>query len=120
MITFKQDGNKSGLPYDDTVELDSMLKFLNTKMYEQDKKDLPGLCKDGPYRVVTAEPGRKYIKLVVASSGSRSVYCFIDMEGNIYKAASWKAPAKHIRGSVFDESYSWGRALGMYGAAYLR
>ncbi len=120
MITFSRDGSQSGLPYDDTVKLDEVLKFLNAKMYENDKKDLPGLCKDGPYRVVTAEPGRKYIKLVVVSGGQRSVYCFLDMEGNIYKAASWRAPAKYIRGSVFDESYSWGKALGMYGAAYLR
>ena len=103
-----------------SVKLDTMLKFLNAKMFEQDKKDLPNLCKDGPYRVVTAEPGRKYIKIVVTSGGSRSVYCFLDKVGNIYKAATWKAPAKHIRGSVFDESYSWGKALGMYGAAYLK
>lgn len=113
MITFERSGF-------DPVKLDDMLQFLNETMYEKDKKDLPGLCKDGPYRVVTAEPGRKYIKLVVVSGGQTSVYCFLDMEGNIYKAASWKAPAKYIRGSVFNPSYSWGKALGMYGAAYLR
>lgn len=113
MITFERSGFEP-------VKLNDMLQFLNKTMYQSDKKDLPGLCKNGPYRVVTAEPGRKYIKLVVASGGQRSVYCFLDMEGNIYKAATWKAPAKHIRGSVFDESYSWGKALGMYGAAYLR
>ena len=33
-----------------------------------------------------------------------SVYCFIDFEGNIYKAASWKTPAKGVRASVFDEA----------------
>lgn len=69
---------------------------------------------------ITAEPGRKYIKIVVELSGSRSVYCFFDYDGNIYKAASWKAPAKHVRGSVFDDDYSWGKSLGPYGAVYLR
>jgi len=69
---------------------------------------------------LTAEHGRKYIKVVDESHGSRSAYCFIDQNGNIYKPASWKAPAKHVRGSVFDPDYSWGRALGPYGAAYLR
>ena len=113
MITFNRNGFNP-------VKLDSMLKFLNDEMCEKDKKDLPGLCKDGPYRVVTAEPGRKYIKLVVASGVSRSVYCFLDMDGNIYKAATWKAPAKHVRGSVFDPSFGWGKALNHYGAAYLR
>jgi len=113
MITFERSGF-------DPVKLDDMLQFLNDTMFETDKKDLPGLCKDGPYRHVYAEPGRKYIKLVVASGDQRSVYCFLDMEGNIYKAATWKAPAKYIRGSVFNPSYGWGRALGQYGAAYLR
>jgi len=113
MITFERSGF-------DPVKLDDMLQFLNDTMYEADKKDFPGLTKDGPYRHVSAEPGRKYIKLVVASGGQRSVYCFLDMEGNIYKAATWKAPAKYIRGSVFNPSYGWGRALGQYGAAYLR
>lgn len=69
---------------------------------------------------LTAECGRKYVKIVIEDYGQRSVYCFLDHDGNIYKAASWRAPAKHIRGSVFDPDYSWGRALGPYGVAYLR
>lgn len=69
----------------------------------------------------SAEPGRKYIRIVEETYGSnRSVYAFIDQNGNIYKPASWKAPAKHVRGSMFDPDYSWGRALGPYGVAYLR
>ena len=103
-----------------SVNLDDMLIYINDMMYTKDKIDLPTLCEKGPYRVLTAEPGRKYIKIVVATGGSRSVYCFLDMKGNIYKAASWRAPAKHVRGSVFDDHYSYGKALGPYGAAYLR
>lgn len=58
------------------------------------------------------ETGRKYVKLVSNRSGSRSVWCFVEKEtGDILKAASWKAPAKHSRGNVKDKtsysSYPW-------------
>ena len=34
-----------------------------------------------------------------------SVHCFVDKEtGNVYKAASWKSPAKHIRFSLQTEA----------------
>lgn len=30
--------------------------------------------------------------------GSRSVHCFVDKKtGEVYKAASWRGPAKHVR-----------------------
>ena len=64
------------------------------------------------------KPGRKFIKVV---EGSR-VWGFVAkvdgvhkgvpmLKGDILKAASWRAPAKHSRGSIFDaemhESFSW-------------
>ena len=34
-----------------------------------------------------------------------SVHCFVDKEtGDVYKAASWKSPAKHIRFSLQNEA----------------
>ena len=47
----------------------------------------------------TIETGRKYHKVVQTdSSGSRSVHCFVDKKtGEVYKSASWKAPAKDVR-----------------------
>lgn len=95
---------------DVNVNLDSMLESLMENISKQRGKRV----------TLTVEPGRKYIKLVEDTFGSRSVYCFLDYDGNIYKAASWKAPAKHVRGTVFDDDYGWGRALGPYGAAYLK
>lgn len=47
----------------------------------------------------TFTKGKKYIKIL--SHGS--VVAFIDPEGNIYKPASWQAPAKGIRGNLFSE-----------------
>ena len=45
------------------------------------------------------ESGRKYHKLIMETgSGSRSVHAFVDKKsGDVYKAASFKAPAKGIR-----------------------
>ena len=52
--------------------------------------------------------GRKYTKLVRVEvsekSGERSgncVVCFVDNQtGDVFKPASWSAPAKHARGNV--------------------
>ena len=45
------------------------------------------------------ETGRKYHKIImVTESGSRSVHAFIDKKtGELYKSASFKAPAKGVR-----------------------
>lgn len=60
--------------------------------------------------------GRKYAKVVRGGGG---VYCFVDRKtGDVLKAASWKAPAKHARGSIYAADPLAG--VGPYGAAYLR
>jgi len=102
---------------DREIRLQEFLDFLNQKCNERDHPSV--LPKD----VYTADIGRKNIKIVVNRYGNpsdRFVYCFLDTEGNIFKAASWKIPAKHIRGNIFDPNYSWGRGLDPYGATYLR
>ena len=45
------------------------------------------------------ETGRKYHKIImVTDDGSRSVHAFVDKKtGELYKAASYKAPAKGVR-----------------------
>ena len=46
----------------------------------------------------TFESGRKYHKIIMDARGSRSVHAFIDKKtGEVYKSASWKAPAKGVR-----------------------
>ena len=45
--------------------------------------------------------GRRFAKIVRGGS----VYAFVEIEtGDIYMAASYKTPAKHIRGSLYDQS----------------
>jgi hypothetical protein len=77
-------------------------------------------------RVLSVEPGRRYARIViqdehdgVLDAYSRSVYCFVDMtNGDVLKSESWKKPAKHARGNIFNENPVKG--CGPYGAAYLK
>ena len=50
------------------------------------------------------ESGRKYHKIVMETeSGSRSVHAFVDQKtGEVYKPASFKAPAKHVRFNLLE------------------
>lgn len=84
---------------------------------------MEGFDKGLPYeQVFSYEKGRKYIRIVQGQkwdgvlSDHRSVFMFIDFEGNIYKAAGWKAPAKYIRGHISKLETS----VGPYGPAYLK
>ena len=58
--------------------------------------------------------GQKYIKVITGSS----VWGFIAksegmlkgipyFKGDVFKAAGWAAPAKHVRGSIFDTNTDW-------------
>jgi hypothetical protein len=58
------------------------------------------LEQDAPPRYkFVIESGRKYHKIVMFDSGNcRSVHAFVNMKtGEVYKAATWQAPAKHVR-----------------------
>ena len=63
--------------------------------------------------------GRKYTKILQGSS----VWGFIANDdgvlkgipykkGDVFKAASWRGPAKHQRGSIFDSGTNWFRWTG--------
>ena len=75
-------------------------KFVNdadNQEYHQRKIDE---LKSGIFPIdYQVETGKKYHKVIfVDGGGSRSVHCFIDKQtGEMYKSASWKAPAKGVR-----------------------
>ena len=75
-------------------------KFVNdddTKEYHARKIDeLKNGISPIDYQV---ETGKKYHKVIfVDGGGGRSVHCFVDKQtGQVYKSASWKAPAKGER-----------------------
>ena len=65
---------------------------------------------------LSVKPGRKFDKVMNGSS----VWGFIAKTdgvlkgvpyfvGDVFKAASWRAPAKHVRGSIFSSETNWFR-----------
>lgn len=59
------------------------------------------------------ERGRRYIKVITAGS----VYAFVEIAtGDIYKPATWTAPAKYVRGNIRTSR----GCCGAYSIAYLR
>lgn len=57
----------------------------------------------------TANMGKKYFRIVTDTGRydyrgaiQRSVHCFVDLQGNVYKAAGWAAPAKGVRYNLFN------------------
>ena len=102
------------------TRLEGFVTTLGQFIADHYKTSSPILYEQGLYPKIEVMRGPKFIRIVDAGPGQRSVHCFLDYQGNIYKAAGWKAPAKHIRGSIFDENFSIGKAVTVYGAAYLR
>lgn len=80
-------------------------------------KNFPTLRPD----VITAKAGKRYVKVIRSREDgtSTSVHCFVDQNGDVLKAASWRAPAKHARGNIFDD-HNGLRHMNEYGPAYLR
>lgn len=52
-------------------------------------------------RVYSVTYGKKYAKIIAEGS----VVAFIDSESNVFKPASWAAPAKHARGNLLAENW---------------
>jgi len=67
------------------------------------------------YTKLSMQYGRRYVRIVAERSGQQSVWGFVDTtNGNVLKAASWKAPAtKYARGCIYDENRGCGRARWM-------
>ena len=68
---------------------------------------------------ITIKPGRKFIKII----RDNSVWGFVAKDdgmhkgvpmkmGDVLKAASWNAPAKHTRGNIFDNKQDYFRWTG--------
>ena len=51
------------------------------------------------FKPLEVKKGRRYSKIV----SDNRVCAFVDMNnGDVYKPAGWKAPAKHVRGNIFS------------------
>jgi hypothetical protein len=62
--------------------------------------------------------GRKFTKIIKTLGTQQCVWGFIAngdgvhkgipyFRGDVFKAAGWRAPAKHVRGSIFDTNNNW-------------
>lgn len=66
--------------------------------------------------VLTVKKGSRYFRIFKGGSA----YAFIDrFNGDVLKPATYKAPARHSRGNIFDENQGM-KFMGPYGPAYLR
>jgi len=104
-----------------TKEIEEFTSRIQELISEHFKERFPNLTPS----TISVKFGRKYAKIIRESStGARgttqkSVYGFVDAHtGDIYKAATWRAPAKHVRGSIFDADGGM-HACGPYGIKYL-
>jgi hypothetical protein len=80
------------------------LKDVIVADYAKFLKDID--CTEDKFGVEFA-PGKKYVRIdTISGGGSRSTFCFVEKEnGNIWRAASWRAPARNfVRGNVFDQA----------------
>jgi hypothetical protein len=72
--------------------------------------------------VISVTEGQRYLRIVSTDSHgtARSCWGFIDKNnGDVLKAASWKAPAKHSRGNIFTPEFAIANC-GPNGPNYLR
>lgn len=62
--------------------------------------------------------GKRFYKVTVKSYKSVSVHSFVDKStGDVFKAASWSAPAAHVRGNISNNNIA--DYATEYGAVYL-
>lgn len=105
-----------------TEEINAFVAAVSKRHNEGLKAAYP-TC-EANWETISGHPGTRYTKLKTSRG---SAFAFVDMtNGDILKAASWKAPAKHARGNirVGDVNNLWNGAFfdnggGLY-TSYLR
>lgn len=85
--------------------LTNFIQILNEQELRRAEQFYPNSLAKGLVDEYKAIPGRKYIKIVSTGEkwgGQTSAKYFVAPDGNIHKAASWKAASKTIVGNVND------------------
>ena len=101
----------NGVEYDWSDAIENLLFNINVKYHESfpTNKDM----------VLSLVAGSKFVKVI----HDNSVWGFVAKKdgfhkelpmkvGDVFKPASWRAPAKHVRGSIFDTNTNWFRWTG--------
>lgn len=81
-----------------------MTKELQTKLQNY----IDRLEEAHPTNLFHYTTGRKYIRIVQAWGSQEAVFCFVDFDGNLYKADTWAKPAQGIRGHIDNPILSLG------------
>jgi len=97
-------------------ELEQAIKDNVIKAADKNYENWSGRPSNGKWEIST---GNKFIKIIRAEHGGGSVWGFVSLNdgdfkgiphkrGDVFKAASWNAPAKHKRGNVFEpQDWKW-------------
>ena len=97
-----------------TEQIETFRAALENMLLEHRNARFPTL----PAPTVEISTGKRFARIIKKDSGT-SAYGFIDLSnGDLLKAASWKAPAMHARGNIFNQNILSG--CGPYGMAYLK
>lgn len=84
--------------------VEEYIRKVQEKSDEEFRTYYPVLWETGKAPKFETTAGARFIKVIRVDS-QRSVFCFIERNtGDIYKPATWAAPAKDPRGNIFDEN----------------
>ena len=110
---------------------DHMGELCSEKYYLQFRDEFIQKCQDvvdedmkkySWVNKLSVNKGRRYDKIISKDIGTSSnqtrVWAFIDKtNGDILKPESWKKPAKHARGNIYEDDCM--QFIGPYGPAYM-
>lgn len=99
----------------DTPELLSFLDGMEKIVFHHFSKNFKNLTPPS----FEVNNGRRYYRVEIVDN-QKSAFCFIDRaNGDVLKPATWRAPAKHARGNIFNEDNGLD-CMGPHGPAYLK
>jgi hypothetical protein len=91
-----------------TALIEERLQQLITaliKQFDEYSRRNYGHPSDTHYLSFEIRKGTRYYKLIMRQGTGTSVHAFISRQtGAMYKPASWKAPAKHVRYNLLDDT----------------
>lgn len=83
--------------------IEKYIKQIQDRSDDEFKTQYPNTWASGNAPKYAYTRGKRFYKITKKDT-QLSVFCFVDSEnGDIYKAATWNAPAKGVRGNIFDE-----------------
>lgn len=98
-----------------TEQIEKFQSALQSMLYVYRAEHFPTL----PVPKIEISIGKRFARIIKKDGSHTNAYGFIDLKnGDLLKAASWKAPAMHARGNIFADDMLAG--CGPYGMAYLK